>query len=205
MPEGYRRTTVEEQSEDLAELIATVGAPAAVCGAGLGGLIALDLMLRTPELVSGAVLVEPHLLGLVPAATEMLSEDQLRLERTVAEDRAAAVIDLYLSGGLAALGPGAERLPVELSDASRASPATLIAELGAASAWAMPLGRLAEAERPSAIVVSPATPAVLREAAGALAERLGRSRIVELKVAAGSPHLAEPGLIARLAMEISES
>ena len=78
-PTGYRRTTVEEQSEDAAALIESAAeAPAVVCGAGLGAVIALDLLLRRPELVSGAVLIEPPLLALVPAATEALSEDRRR-------------------------------------------------------------------------------------------------------------------------------
>ncbi len=76
-PVGYARTTVEEQSEDAAALIEGIGAaPAVVCGAGLGAVIALDLQLRHPGLARAAVLVEPPLLALVPEATEMLSADQ---------------------------------------------------------------------------------------------------------------------------------
>src|SRR5690349_14791658 len=42
-PDGYRRTTVEEQSEDAAALIASLDEPGAVlCGAGFGAVIALD-------------------------------------------------------------------------------------------------------------------------------------------------------------------
>ena len=94
---------------------------------------------------------------------------------------------LYLSGGLAALGPGAERLPAELTDASRASPATLLAELGAAAAWAMPLRRLAGAERRGDRHLA-GTPALLREAAGALAAAGGRE--ARARSPAGPPHLA---------------
>src|SRR5687768_11605835 len=46
-PDGYRRTTIEEQSEDAAVLIEAAGAPpATVAGAGIGAVIALDLLLR---------------------------------------------------------------------------------------------------------------------------------------------------------------
>ncbi|MGH2923644.1 MAG: alpha/beta fold hydrolase [Solirubrobacterales bacterium] len=58
-PEGYRRTTIEEQSEDAAVLIEAAAAPATVAGAGIGAVIALDLLLRRPELVSSTVLIEP--------------------------------------------------------------------------------------------------------------------------------------------------
>src|SRR5688500_3816774 len=43
-PDDYRRTTVEEQSEDAAVLLEKLdAAPAVLCGAGLGAVIALDL------------------------------------------------------------------------------------------------------------------------------------------------------------------
>src|SRR6266480_2587301 len=46
-PDEYRRTTVEEQSEDAAALIESLQLGAAVvCGAGVGAIVALDLMLR---------------------------------------------------------------------------------------------------------------------------------------------------------------
>jgi pimeloyl-ACP methyl ester carboxylesterase len=48
-PDTYRRTTVEEQSEDAAALLASAAdGPAVVCGAGLGAVVALDLLLRDP-------------------------------------------------------------------------------------------------------------------------------------------------------------
>ena len=79
-PDGYQRTTIEEQSEDAAVLIESLGAGLAVlCGAGIGAVIALDLLLRRPELVAGAVLIEPPMLGLLPQATEALSADRAGL------------------------------------------------------------------------------------------------------------------------------
>src|SRR5690348_15469958 len=65
-PDGYLRTTVEEQSEDAAALIESVGGPAALCGAGAGAVVALDLLLRRSDLVDAAVLIEPLLLQLLP-------------------------------------------------------------------------------------------------------------------------------------------
>ena len=62
-PADYRRTTIEEQSEDAAALIESVAdGPSVLCGAGVGAVIALDLLLRRSELVSAAVLIEPPLL-----------------------------------------------------------------------------------------------------------------------------------------------
>src|SRR3982750_3973227 len=92
-PDDYRRTTIEEQSEDASALIeAAADDPPIVCGAGLGAVIALDLLLRRSDLVSGALLIEPTLLQLTPVATEGLSQDRHRLE--IAATNRENVIDV---------------------------------------------------------------------------------------------------------------
>ncbi len=59
-PEGWEGTSTEEQSEDVAGLIEALGiAPAAVFGNSAGAIIGLDLVIRHPELVRGAILHEP--------------------------------------------------------------------------------------------------------------------------------------------------
>lgn len=205
VPDGYRRTTISEQSEDAAELLSeAAGAPALLAGAGTGAVIALDLLLRRPELVAGAVLVEPPLLALVPSATEALSSDLNALAQ--GSDRGSeALVRLYLSGGLGALGAGAERLPAELTAPAQERPASLIAELGSVAAWDMPLPRLADAERPSAIVTSDATPGLVRQSSAALASRLNGGQV--LHVASPSepapPHLAEPRRIAEAILSLA--
>jgi len=201
-PEGYRRTTIEEQSEDAAAVIEAVASAAVVCGAGLGAVIALDLLIRRPELVSGEILIEPPLLQLLPAATESLSADRRALEEAAGEGR-EAIVDLYLSGGLGALAAGVARLPEHLTGPAREQSASLIAELGAVSAWATPLPRLARAERPTWIVTATSTPPLLREAATALAARLARSETRELESGDLPPHLGAAGEVAGLALELS--
>ena len=201
-PDDYRRTTVEEQSEDAGALAESVAdEPVAVCGAGTGAVVALDLMLRRADLVSAAVLIEPPLLQLLPMATEALSDDSRRLE-----DAAAAghdLIELYLSGGLPALGPGAGRLPDQVAAAARERPASVVAELGIAAGWRMPLARLASAERPSAIVISASTPALVRAASEALADRLAGSSPKEVDSAAAPPHMGAAGEVAAVVRELS--
>jgi pimeloyl-ACP methyl ester carboxylesterase len=200
-PEEYRRTTVEEQSEDAAALLRSVAdGPAIVSGAGLGAVIALDLLIREPEAIAGAVLIEPPLLQLVPLATEALSDDRGRLE--VAAGAGEDLIGLYLSGGLPALGPGITRLPDQLTGPAREHPASLIAELGIAAAWRTPLPRLAEAERPSAIVTALSTPQLIRDASAALAERLAGATAGELDSGEAPPHLGAPGEVAAIALAL---
>jgi len=61
-PSGWMKTSIDEQADDAAWLLrATGNAPAVVFGSSSGGLIALDLALRHPDVVAGEVLHEPSL------------------------------------------------------------------------------------------------------------------------------------------------
>jgi pimeloyl-ACP methyl ester carboxylesterase len=179
-PDDYRRTTVEEQSEDLAALIEALGAPVAkVCGAGLGALICLDLLLRRPGAAQCAVLIEPLIPGLVPAATEALAEDRETLREAVQERGAAGMVETYLQGRLRALGPGVERLPARVTKPAWERPGSLAAELGAASVWSHPLHDLGAAEQTVFVLICADTPPLLRRVAEALSDRIAQSSRVE--------------------------
>src|SRR5262245_33016496 len=201
-PEGYRRTTVEEQSEDAAALLESVAAaPAGIVGAGLAAMVALDLLLRRPDLITGTLLIEPPILQMLPVATEALSDDRRRLE--MAAGAGEDVIDLYLSGGLPSLGAEVIRLPEDLIAAARERPASVVAEMGIATGWRAPLSRLATAERRSVIVTAPSSPALLREASAALADRLAGADSREVDSGAAPPHLGARGEVAAMAIELS--
>jgi pimeloyl-ACP methyl ester carboxylesterase len=201
-PDDYRRTTVEEQSEDSAALIEAVAdAPAVACGAGIGAVLALDLLLRRTDLVSGAVLIEPPLFQLLPAATEALSQDRHRIE--IAAQSGEDVIELYLSGALPALGPGVRRLPDPMATAARERPASVVAELGIAAGWIMPLSRLASASSPSAIVTCASTPPLLGEASEALAARLAQTSAHEVDSGEASPQIGAAAEIASIVRELT--
>jgi esterase len=205
-PDGYRRTTIEEQSEDAGVLLESLGAgPAVACGAGLGAVIALDLLLRRPELLSGAVLIEPPLISLVPEATAALSEDRVALEEAYRERQAHGAVSLYLSGSLQVMSAEADRLPTALTADARDRPSILFAELGCAAGWSMPLVRLASAETPSVIVTAASTPPLLRDAAAALALRLGRTEPRELDASHGPPHVGAPSEVAELALALTRT
>jgi pimeloyl-ACP methyl ester carboxylesterase len=203
-PEGYQRTTIEEQSEDLASLMESAAAEAAVlCGAGIGAVIALDLLLRRPQLVSGAVLLEPPMLGLLPEATEVLADDRVRLQEALMAGGTDEAARLFLSGALEGLGPGIGRLSREVTSDARERPAVLFAELGATAAWATPLSRLGRATRPCQIVTSGSTPPLLRDASAAVAGRLHGSAARELDSGDLPPHLGAAAEVAAIALELS--
>jgi pimeloyl-ACP methyl ester carboxylesterase len=201
-PDDYRRTTVEEQSEDAAALIEALDAgPVVACGAGTGAVVALDLLVRRSELIGGAVLVEPPLLQLLPVATEALSEDRHRLE--IAMGTGESVTDLFLSGALAGLGPGVARLPDEVRTMARQRGESLIAELGLATGWRLSLPELAATDQQSAVLTAASTPPLLRDASAALAERLQDSELREIDSAELPPHLGAPDEVADAALALS--
>jgi pimeloyl-ACP methyl ester carboxylesterase len=201
-PDDYLRTTVEEQSEDAVALIESTGAaPAVIAGAGIGAMVALDLLLRRPELVAGTLLIEPPVLQLLPMATEALSDDRRRME--MAAGAGEDVIDLYLTGGLPTLGAGVSRLPEEQLAAARHRPASVIAEMGISTAWRVPLPRLAEAERQSVIVTGLSTPPLLRDASAALEEHLAHASAREVDSGLEPPHVGAAPEVAALALELT--
>jgi pimeloyl-ACP methyl ester carboxylesterase len=201
-PVDYRRTTIEEQSEDAAALLESAdAAPAVIAGAGVGAMVALDILLRRPDLVAGVLMVEPPILQMLPVATEALSDDRRRLE--LAAGTGENVIDLYLSGGLPSLGAEVIRLPDELIAAARQRPGSIVAEMGIATAWRAPLPSLAATERPSVVVTAPSTPPLVRDASAALAERLAGAEAREVDSGSAPPHLGAPAEVAALALELS--
>lgn len=204
VPPSYARTTVEEQSEDAAGLLEALGVGRALlCGAGLGAVVALDLVLRRPDLTGGAVLIEPPLLALVAEATEGLSADRVAIEEALREGGPEAALDLYLAGGLPFLGPGAERIPAEVSSVASERPLSLFAELGAVPSWSLRPAELGAVEVPTKIVVSPSTPQPLSTAAVELSGRLRGSEVVELG-GEGLPHLSAASELAPLLAELLE-
>jgi pimeloyl-ACP methyl ester carboxylesterase len=194
-PESYAATTIEEQAADADALLGELGAePAIACGAGLGAVVALELLLRHRDRFRAALLVEPPLLALVPEATEGLSADRVRIGEALSEGGPEAAIDLYLGGGLPYLGPGAERIPEAVGAEARKRPMSLFAELGAVPAWSLRTADMLSLEAGSRIVVGAATPELLRSVADQLALRVGGTRLVDVG-GEGLPHTgAAPGL-----------
>ncbi len=202
-PEDYRATTIDEHAEDAARALEALGGPALVCGAGLGAVVALDLLIGRPELLAGAVLIEPPLLAFSAIATERLAADRVQLGTAVQSGGAGAGVELCMSGALTALSPGTERLSAELTAPARERPSSLFAELGAVPAWPLPFAKLVANRVPTRLVVSAATPSLVLEGTEALAERLGGAEI-EHGDGTGPAHVDQPAAVAGLIEELDD-
>jgi pimeloyl-ACP methyl ester carboxylesterase len=204
-PEQYAATTIEEQAADAAALLEALQTdPALVCGSGLGAVAALELLLRSGDLVRGGLLIEPPLLAYLPEATEGLGADREAIGAAVHDGGLEGGVDLYLRGGLPHLGPGAERIPAPAGEAARRRPASLFAELGAVPAWSLRTAEMLALEAPSRIVLCASTPAPLRAAAQELSVRLGAAELAEVG-GEGLPHVTAAAELAGLVAELIEA
>jgi pimeloyl-ACP methyl ester carboxylesterase len=81
LPDGWKSTSTEEQSEDVARLIESLGlAPAAIFGTSVGAIIGLDLLIRYQELVRGAILHEPPMIAGMANPEEVMGAIQQVVE-----------------------------------------------------------------------------------------------------------------------------
>ena len=137
-PQPYVGTTVQEQAEDAAALLESLGAaPAVLVGDGFGALVVLDLLVRRPQLATAAVLSDPPLFAFVAEATKALAAERSLLEQGLREGGPAQAIEAWLAaaaqhGGLerakaSPLGAGAEHEGVE---PTKAAPRGAAAEQG---------------------------------------------------------------------------
>ena len=81
-PEGWESTSAEEQSDDAAALIEALDiAPAAVFGNSGGAIIALDFVIRHPNLLRGAILHEPAMFSVLSHPEEVMGPLQQAIEK----------------------------------------------------------------------------------------------------------------------------
>jgi pimeloyl-ACP methyl ester carboxylesterase len=201
-PEPYGGTTVGEQADDLAELIdALDAAPAVVCGHELGALACLDLLLRHPQLASGAVLIEPSMLWLSPGGTDALSALREVVEKAALAGGAAAAVTAYLEAvdgpaGLRLLGP-------ERVDLARAAPRAFAADLAAAATWPGGRRELRRIAAPVVVLAGERSAPVRRETASALASMLPRASLRTLP-AGHLPQVEAPGEVAAAVASLAQ-
>ena len=96
-PEGYRGTTIAEHGADLIAVLRELHlAPALLCGHSFGAIACLDVVVREPELVRGAVLAEPPMLWLASGGAEAMSELRTEIENGARESGSAGAIAAFV-------------------------------------------------------------------------------------------------------------
>ena len=171
-PSGWTSTSPEEQADDAAALLDSLGlAPAAVYGSSSGGTFALCLLIRHPETVRGAVLHEAPFVSLFDDPGARAEVTALVQEGMEAGGPPAVLERLwrYVAGDA-----GWERLEPGLRGRMQASADTLLdVELGSYESFLPDEETLASVAAPVLVLVSEQGPAVYGQAAGRMAERLG--------------------------------
>jgi pimeloyl-ACP methyl ester carboxylesterase len=177
-PEGYVRATLEEHGDDLIALLRGLdAAPAFLCGHSLGAMACLDVIVREPALVRGAVLVEPPMLWLSERGAEATSALRAAIEEDTARYGSAGAFGAFVRQ---VCGP--QTLDVvgrERAEAPLAFPRALAADLGAVNEWSVQPRALRSIETPVVMVAGTHTPAAYREPAIALARMIPGARLVE--------------------------
>jgi 2-(acetamidomethylene)succinate hydrolase len=183
-PEGFTATAVEEHGDDLIALLRGLDlAPALLCGHSFGAMTCLDAILREPELVRAAVLVEPPMLWLASTGTEAMSELRAAIEEGAAEQGSSGAIAAFtreVCGPQALDVVGHERAAAALRD-----PRAFAADLAAVNRWSVAPGDLRAIGTPIVFVAGTRTPRAYREPSEALARMI---RSAELRDA-DSGHL----------------
>lgn len=163
-PEPYEGTTVQEQAQDAVALLQGLGAAdgdAIAVGDGFGALVVLDLLVRLPGLLGGAVLVAPPVNQFSGGAAAVLSEQRALLEAALRDGGPASAVE--------AARPGAD-------PALRAAHRAFFADFGGLASWPVARRELRAVAVPVYVVTASATPPYLVEAADALAQLLGDGR-----------------------------
>jgi len=187
-PEPYTATTVQEQAEDVAALLRALDAtPALLVGDGFGALVVLELLVRRPDLVRGAVLADPPLHAFVPAATAALADERTLLEAALREGGPAAALRAWLGKAVVAGDSGRAERAV-------AAAAGFFADYAGQSSWSPSRGELRAIARPVAVVTGPVTAPHVIAAAEVIARVVpGAARADDGGVVAAALALEAPG------------
>lgn len=166
-PTPYEATTVHEQAEDAAALLAALGGHrTTVVGLGFGALIALDLLTRHGGLLGAAVLADPPLFAFVAEATEALAAERQVLEDALREGGPALAVERWL---------GEDADPKRVARA-REHAVAFFADLAGLATWPVTRGRLRAVDVPAVVLTREDAPRYVAGAADAVAGLMPRAR-----------------------------
>jgi pimeloyl-ACP methyl ester carboxylesterase len=189
-PDGWESTSTEEQSEDAARLIEGLGlAPIAIFGNSVGAIIGLDLVIRHPELVRGAILHEPPMTAGMSNPQEVMGAFQQVVEGGMKKGGPRGGCETFFR--FVAGDEAFENLDPHLRERMLVNGETFLGtEMGAFEPYQPDEAALTAAEVPVRVMVGTESAPFFAEAARWLAERLG----VELEELPGghTPYFDSP-------------
>lgn len=176
--------TIGRHAEDAAELLAEAGgAPGLIVGSSFGAVIALEVMRRYPERVSGALLIEPPMAASdqAPVAPAAFLEE---LDALAARAGGEAAAEAFLR---AVLGEAAfARMPTSYRLRCRQLWPQIRADSIALAAYQPRYAELAAVQVPTVLLGGERSAAYFRPTLEALAAALPRARFEEVK---GAGHM----------------
>jgi pimeloyl-ACP methyl ester carboxylesterase len=199
-PTGWTQTSLAEQADDAAALLAALGqTPAVVVGTSAGGSIALELALRHPETVRAAIIHEPPILAGTTNPQAVTADLGAMISQGMAAGGSRTAMELFLrwAAGDAAF---ASLDPADRDRYLGNGEVFCGVELGPTMAYAPSVEAIADARVPIVAVGSsasrdPASPHhFLYQAASWLAHQAG-TELVELP-GAHMAYLTDPAAVA---------
>jgi pimeloyl-ACP methyl ester carboxylesterase len=185
--------SILEDVDDLAALIEQLGlAPVHVVGNSFGAIIALNLMIKRPDLIASATLHEPPLIGLLEGNSALAGIQQRfgAVMETLSSGRTEAGARQFVE---TALGPGVwEQLSPALRETFVFNASTWLDEMKEPGAFALDCDRLSSFGGPVLMSQGDQSPpffaAILEQIAGALP----RTQRHVFRGAGHVPHLTHP-------------
>lgn len=171
-PDGWESTSTEEQSDDAAGLIEALGiAPAAIFGTSAGAIIGLDLLIRYPELVRGAILHEPPMIAGMANPEEVMGAIRQVVEAGMQRDGSRGGCETFFR--FVAGDEAFENLDPHLRERMLGNGEVFLStEMGAFEPYQPDEAALTAVEVPVRIMVGPESAPFFAETARWLADRM---------------------------------
>jgi pimeloyl-ACP methyl ester carboxylesterase len=171
-PVGWESTSTEEQSDDAAALIEASGlAPAAIFGTSGAAIISLDLVIRHPDLLRGAILHEPPMMVGMSNPEAVMGVAQQVVEGGMQSGGPRGGLEAFLK--FVAGDEAFENLDPELRERMLGNAETFFGtELGVLEPYRPDEATLAAVEVPVRVMVGTDSAPFFGEAARWLADRL---------------------------------
>jgi pimeloyl-ACP methyl ester carboxylesterase len=96
-PPGWKMTSMDEQADDAAGLLEALAlVPAVVYGNSIGAIIGLNLLVRSPHFLRGAILHEPPLLSVLAHPEAVIAMIQTAVKRGREERGPRGAVEAFL-------------------------------------------------------------------------------------------------------------